>query len=642
MSRSTLRLISLLLSLMLHGTDAKLEIIPGKVEVHVGEEILLMCKATPEGEITWRKDGNTIDDDETVKPIDGLSSSLNIKTATLQDAGTYICECEFDNGHNDIARSMVFVYEGPSFNGTKTYHEFQEGEIGLVPCLVTGKPQVNVLWLRNNEEIPSNPGLRVRHLPNNTLYFAEVKRKDAGTYTCHAEINKSIGQKHLDVSVVVNFPPKVLPKEEVIKVRAGPETNVSLVCLVEGHPTPNITWTMPVAFDPSHHQFNSDRSQLTILSVSRADDGEYVCTANSNIAADNATIVLDVFEAPGVNLSLERQVASVGGQVSVSCNVSGYPLPELHWLNKFNGRTLDLTSGHIRVLDGVMTIEDIVPSDGGIYSCMAVSTSVNASRDFELLTQPGPPLYMAVIPGPTSVHFSLKILPVNGGTPLTNFVLQWRKIGTEKWMEKTVAVSEGAVITGLKPYTQYSVRLAALNSVGVGEFSDIKSVRTLGIREPDSPVLLPKSMKVEKNSVTIPLKQENDGGSPVLYYIVQFKQDKEGAELKEQRLPSTADSVALQDLAFGSDYKLQVVSVNANGSSMPVIMDFSIAEKPQSSTMTKGGVAGVVMVIFLVVFLVVDATCCYRNRCGLLMTIAVKLFGKKIPGLKMAEESNNG
>lgn len=50
----------------------------------------------------------------------------------------------------------------------------------------------------------SSEGLRVRHLPNNTLYFAEVKREDAGTYTCHAEINKSIGQKHLDVSVVVN------------------------------------------------------------------------------------------------------------------------------------------------------------------------------------------------------------------------------------------------------------------------------------------------------------------------------------------------------------------------------------------------------------------------------------------------------
>lgn len=54
--------------------------------------------------------------------------------------------------------------------------------------------------------------------------------------------------------------------------------------------------------------------------------------------------------------------------------------------------------------------------------------------------------------------------------------------------------------------------------------------------------------------------------------------------------------------------------------------------------MTKGSVVGIVMVIFLVAFLVVDITCCYRNRCGLLMSIAVKLFGQKIPGLKMFEE----
>lgn len=58
--------------------------------------------------------------------------------------------------------------------------------------------------------------------------------------------------------------------------------------------------------------------------------------------------------------------------------------------------------------------------------------------------------------------------------------------------------------------------------------------------------------------------------------------------------------------------------------------------------MTKGSVAGIVMVIFLVIFLLVDATCCYRNRCGLLMSIAVKLFGQKVPGLKAFEEGEGG
>lgn len=45
-------------------------------------------------------------------------------------------------------------------------------------------------------------------------------------------------------------------------------------------------------------------------------------------------------EAPEVFVSTEQQSVSVGGRVSVSCNVSGHPNPELHWINKHNGRTL--------------------------------------------------------------------------------------------------------------------------------------------------------------------------------------------------------------------------------------------------------------------------------------------------------------
>lgn len=62
-----------------------------------------------------------------------------------------------------------------------------------------------------------------------------------------------------------------------------------------------------------------------------------------------------------------------------------------------------------------------------------------------------------------------------------------------------------------------------------------------------------------------------------------------------------------------------------------------------SRSMTKGSVVGIVIVIFLVVFLIVDATCCYKNHCGLLMSIAVKLFGQKVPGMKMFDDgSSNG
>lgn len=116
-----------------------------------------------------------------------------------------------------------------------------------------------------------------------------------------------------------------------------------------------------------------------------------------------------------------------------------------------------------------------MPSDGGRYSCMAVGISGNASRDVVIQSkvptslrhvslsvinvslvdifsvfscppacppaQPGPPHYLTVTPGPTSVLFTLKTFPINGGAPIKSFVLQWRKSATEKWEETIVATS---------------------------------------------------------------------------------------------------------------------------------------------------------------------------------------------------------
>ncbi|XP_038567932.1 neural cell adhesion molecule 1 [Micropterus salmoides] len=634
--------IGFLLLLVVYGTDAKMQIITSKQDVLVGEEILLLCKAGAEGEMTWQKDGEDIDDEEMVSKVDETVSKLLIKKATLQDTGEYSCRCDFDSGHQDNAQVQLYVYEGPSFGSTTTYHEFLEGKNGMVPCLVTGQPAVNVRWLRDKQEIPSHGENHVRQLPDNTLLIETVKREDAGTYVCQAQIRGRPIYQQLSVSVVVNAPPTVLLREEVKKVIAGPESNVSLRCLVDGLPKPNITWAMPLTFDPSRHQFNSDRSQLTIRSVARADYGEYICTATNKIAESSATIMLHVFEAPDVSVSAEQQSVSVGERLSVSCNVSGHPQPDLHWLNKQNGQTLDSTSGRVRVVDGVLVIDEVVPSDGGLYSCMAVSSSGNASRDFALHTQPGRPLYLSVSPGSTSVLFSLKIPPTSGGTPITSYVMQWRQQQAEQWKETTVPASDPLAITALKPYTMYTVRLAALNAVGVGEFSDTNTVQTQGIQgEPDSPVLLYSAMKVDGNSFYVPLKQVDDGGSPLLHFSIRYRQDKEGTEWKEMQLSSNADSVSLQDLSFGSDYQLEVTAVNANGSSLPAMFNFTIADPPvkmNSRSMTKGTVVGIVMVIFLLVFLAVDTTCCYRKRCGLLMFIAVKLFGQKVPGLKMLEE----
>uniref|UniRef100_A0A3B4BAJ1 Ig-like domain-containing protein n=1 Tax=Periophthalmus magnuspinnatus TaxID=409849 RepID=A0A3B4BAJ1_9GOBI len=226
-----------LLAIMICSSDATLDIITSKQDFHVGEEVLLLCKASGEGEITWHKDGEEIDDEDKVSKVDETTSKLHINKATLQDSGRYVCRCDFESGHTDEAQTLLFIFDGPSFDGTTSYHEFLEGTDGVVPCLVSGQPAVDVVWLRDKQEIPMNS-------INNTLFIGQVKREDAGAYVCQAQIKGRPIFQSLSVSVVINAPPKVYLKEDVKKVFAGPEANVSLLCLVDGLPKPQITWTM--------------------------------------------------------------------------------------------------------------------------------------------------------------------------------------------------------------------------------------------------------------------------------------------------------------------------------------------------------------------------------------------------------------
>uniref|UniRef100_A0A3Q3JF34 Ig-like domain-containing protein n=1 Tax=Monopterus albus TaxID=43700 RepID=A0A3Q3JF34_MONAL len=194
--------------------DAKMGIITSKQYVLVGEDIFLLCKAGGEGEITWQKNGEDIDDE------DKVTSKLLIKNDTLQDVGRYTCLCEFENGHSDDVQIQLYIFEGPSFGRTITYHEFPEGSDGVAPCLVHGQPVVDVRWFKDKQEILSNGR-------------ASTQGKVL-IYNCN-------GTPDLYIPSLSVAPPKVHLREDVKKkVLAGSQTNISLLCLVDGLPKANI------------------------------------------------------------------------------------------------------------------------------------------------------------------------------------------------------------------------------------------------------------------------------------------------------------------------------------------------------------------------------------------------------------------
>uniref|UniRef100_A0A4W5P589 Neural cell adhesion molecule 3 n=1 Tax=Hucho hucho TaxID=62062 RepID=A0A4W5P589_9TELE len=638
-----LRICSIML--VLGFSEAKMEIITSKPDVLLGENAMLLCKAGGEGEITWQKDGVDVEDDQ-VENVDETSSKLFIRNAKMEDAGRYTCICEFES-HTERIYYTIFVYERPSFGETPVYHEFLEGQDVVITCVVTGKPTVEVNWKRDHQKLHSEAG-RITRLKDNSLQINNINRKDHGLYTCEAKIKDRNIFEMINISISVNVPPKVNIHEEVKKVTAGPETNVSLSCLVEGVPQPIIIWTVPESSDKSRYKYNSDKSELIISSVVRSDYGEYICTAKNKIAESSAMIMLDVSEHPVAVLSQKTMELEPGQTLSVSCNVSGHPMPTLQWVRKTNNDhllTVDAGGGRVRMEDGyVLVIDNVMPSDGGLYSCMAISPAGNASTDFGLQTWPGKASQVSGTPGPTSVLFTLGASLVDGGSPITHFTLQWKTGRENNWQERVIQSTDPLVITDLIPYTSYSVRFAPRNHLGQGGFSDELTVRTQGIPgEPDSPVLVASEGKVEGNMFSIPLLQLDNGGSPIIHYIVRYRVNKVDEDWREKDLPSNSTVINLHDLQYKSDYHMEVLAVNPYGSSSPAKITFNVPQrvaKMNKGGMGKGAVAGIVVVIFLVLLIAVDATCCYTNHCGMLMFLAVKLFGQKVPGMKTVEEGD--
>lgn len=126
-------------------------------------------------------------------------------------------------------------------------------------------------------------------------------------------------------------------------------------------------------------------------------------------------------------------------------------------------------------------------------------------------------------------------------------------------------------------------------------------------------------MIVESNNFSIPLPQVDEGGSPLKHFNIRYRkvadtltvclfacvnyflefllflrcrpsiishtlftlpQEKEEAEWTEMQLSPKTGYLVLPNLSFGTDYQVELSAVNANGSSVPAVFNFTIGEQP--------------------------------------------------------------
>ncbi|XP_030599812.1 neural cell adhesion molecule 1b isoform X17 [Archocentrus centrarchus] len=699
------------LSLLLVSCTVSLEvqIIPTHGEISLGESKFFVCEVVGVAKhIDWfGPSGDRIEpnrQDTTVTRNDESSSTLTLYKAGTESAGTY--KCVATNGDQQAESTVkVKIFQKITFTNAPTPQEFTEGDNANIICDVVSSPPPTVLWKYKGAKIQMEKDVRFKVLNNNHLQIRGIKKTDEGLYTCEGRL-MARGEIDLRViKVVVNVLPTIRIWQSEVNATADVGQPAVLTCAVDGYPEPMVTWTRnEVNLEAGEkYSFNEDGSEMTIMDVTKLDEGEYTCIAKNKAGETEKELSLRVFVKPNITYIINRTATEMEEQVTLTCEASGDPTPTITWsygghvftegeqaswtrpeqhkspdgnvVVRSDARVSSLTLKYVKYTDAgqylctarsaigeddqtaylevrytpkiigtvaVYTWEgnpaniscevkahpsDVsivwlrdglqlpnsnttnikifrIPSasylqitpesenDFGSYNCTASNEMGTESKEFLLIQAevPSAPSIVEVRPFSTTALIQFMEPESTGGVPVLKYRAQWRMRGRGSWVQKVYEVQDGSAgevtITGLKPDSSYEVKLSAVNGKGEGESCPAVFLKTEPVRNPNPPKL-EGALQHKGNSLRVSWIKQDDGGSPILHYLLRYKPVQSSEWKPEIRLPSSSDYVVLSGLDWDTEYKIYVVAENQKGKSQPATMSFRTSSEPEAIPATQ-------------------------------------------------------
>ncbi|XP_058145240.1 neural cell adhesion molecule 1 isoform X3 [Dasypus novemcinctus] len=644
---------------------------PTPQEFREGEDAVIVCDVVSSlpPTIIWKHKGRDVILKKDVRFTVLSNNYLQIRGIKKTDEGTYRCEGRIlARGEINFKDIQVIVNVPPTVQARQSIVNATAnlGQSVTLVCDAEGFPEPTMSWTKDGEQIENEEDEKYIFSDDSSeLTIRKVDKNDEAEYICIAE-NKA-GEQDASIHLKVFAKPKITYVENQTAMEL--EEQVTLTCEASGDPIPSITWRTSTRNISSEEKASWTRpekqeqtldghivvrsharvSSLTLKSIQYTDAGEYICTASNTIGQDSQSMYLEVQYAP----KLQGPVAVYtweGNQVNITCEVFAYPSATISWFR--DGQLLPSSNySNIKIYNSPSaSYLEVTPdseNDFGNYNCTAVNRIGQESLEFILVQAdtPSSPSIDQVEPYSSTAQVQFDEPEATGGVPILKYKAEWRAMGEEawhfKWYDAKEASMEGIItIVGLKPETTYAVRLAALNGKGLGEISTASEFKTQPVREPSAPKL-EGQMGEDGNSIKVNLIKQDDGGSPIRHYLVKYR--ALSSEWKpEIRLPSGSDHVMLKALEWNAEYEVYVVAENQQGKSKAAHFVFRTSAQPTAipangsptSSLSTGAIVGILIVVFVLLLVVVDITCYFLNKCGLLMCIAVNLCGKAGPGAK--------
>ncbi|XP_052401787.1 neural cell adhesion molecule 2-like [Carassius gibelio] len=589
------------------------------------------------------------------------SNNLQILRVSKADEGVYRCEARVEaRGEIDFRDIVVLVNVPPvlsvpqqSFNATADYQESV-----TFTCITSGSPDPQVTWKWKGHVIEPSEQYVLNTLDGgkSTLTIKNIRQGDGGLYTCRASNKAGSSESQLFLKVFVQ--PHITQLRNVTAVE-GSAAMIS--CTAEGEPLPEISWRRASDGQTFTDKDKSQdgrvevrgrhgKSMLTISGVRLSDWGRFDCEALSRIGGHQKSMFLDIEYAPKFQTNQTIFYSWEGNPVNISCDVKSNPPASMLWRrDRFTISSQGTSNIHIHTADGrsLLEVTPVSDRDFGRYNCTA-RNNIGARYQEFILAQADVPSH------PYSVRLSAvsqRLATVSfmkpdshGGVPISYYIISYRDTSAQDWRSvRSHAVQ--MVLTHLEPNTTYEVRVAAVNGKGQGDYSHTETFQTLPIREPSPPTV--HGQRGVGKTYRLGLIKQDDGGMPIVEYIVKYKTDKE-EQWMTKLVPGVNDFALLQPLQWNTRYNVEITARNVKGLSEPTFFQFLMPQKPDItadslfSGLGLGAVVGLSVAALLLLLVLVDISCFFLRQCGLLMCITRKLCSKKTSTSGKSKELEEG
>ncbi|XP_030599796.1 neural cell adhesion molecule 1b isoform X2 [Archocentrus centrarchus] len=650
---------------------------PTPQEFTEGDNANIICDvvSSPPPTVLWKYKGAKIQMEKDVRFKVLNNNHLQIRGIKKTDEGLYTCEGRLmARGEIDLRVIKVVVNVLPTIRiwQSEVNATADVGQPAVLTCAVDGYPEPMVTWTRNEVNLEAGEKYSFNE-DGSEMTIMDVTKLDEGEYTCIAK-NKA-GETEKELSLRVFVKPNIT--YIINRTATEMEEQVTLTCEASGDPTPTITWSygghvftegeQASWTRPEQHKspdgnvvVRSDArvSSLTLKYVKYTDAGQYLCTARSAIGEDDQTAYLEVRYTPKI-IGTVAVYTWEGNPANISCEVKAHPSDvSIVWLRDGlqlpNSNTTNIKIFRIPSAS-YLQITPESENDFGSYNCTASNEMGTESKEFLLIQAevPSAPSIVEVRPFSTTALIQFMEPESTGGVPVLKYRAQWRMRGRGSWVQKVYEVQDGSAgevtITGLKPDSSYEVKLSAVNGKGEGESCPAVFLKTEPVRHSykngifhfftedtegnPNPPKLEGALQHKGNSLRVSWIKQDDGGSPILHYLLRYKPVQSSEWKPEIRLPSSSDYVVLSGLDWDTEYKIYVVAENQKGKSQPATMSFRTSSEPEAipdlseeSPLSMGVMlwAGILVVVFVLLLLAVDVTCYFVNKCGLIMCLCGK------------------